>query len=330
MSANEFGLLGPVSIPDMPPPVEECEVTDFPSLATYRAKRTEWISWYSFQRDDPNNIQRQIVGMVFLDISYRMLARPRGDFGQGPDIAARNGILAHMLDQGYVASQVLAIRRLLDRRPDVFSIRRLLDDICRNQALITQENFVAHDGSPYDPESWRSLPQDVESQIWGIEAPGLRGYLRSSERHVVFDKLSGVDLPNRSRKDAIRPDVFRKLLSWLECPEAEKLVKLSHKFFAHASDVQSRESMEYSGVLLKDIQAVQRAIVRVERAITDDILFMGVMRDVVAMQPLGFLTGLDKVYLPAELLAGMDAHWDELKEDRNNWARGYESELFAK
>jgi hypothetical protein len=35
-------------------------------------------------------------------------------------------------------------------------------------------------------------------------------------------------------------------------------VKLSHKFLAHASDIQSRKGMEYTGVLLKDIEVVQK------------------------------------------------------------------------
>jgi hypothetical protein len=130
----------------------------------------------------------------FLDLSYRTLVSGRGDFSKGPDIAARNGVLAHMLDQGYVAVQVLAIRRLLDKRKDVFSLRRLFDDIHANSGLITRENFVAHDGVPYDPNGWLPMAApDPMIRIWRSDALNLIPFVRSSERHKVFDNLSGVE-----------------------------------------------------------------------------------------------------------------------------------------
>ena len=56
---------------------------------------------------------------------------------------------------------------------------------------------------------------------------------------------------------------------------------------------------------------------------------MGVARDVVAMPPLGFLKSLDTPYVATEMLAKMDAHWDELKVERNNWGKDYEGDLLA-
>lgn len=327
-ATDQFGLQGAVAQSGTVPPVAECDVTDFSLLEKFREQRSKWISWYSFRKDDPNNIEGQIISMIFLDLSYRTLASGRGDFSKGPDIAARSGVLAHILDQGYVAIQVLAIRRLLDKRKDVLSLRRLFDDIRANSGLITRENFVAYDGSPYDPNDWQLLPKDPMIQIWGIDAPGLHRFVRSSERNKVFDKLSGTDQANRNRKDTITTAVFDKLLSWLDCQEAKNLVTLSHKFFAHASDLPSREGATYTGVLLKDIEAIQRAIVSVERAITDDILFMGIARDVVAMEPLGFLKGLDRVYVPTETISEMDAHWERLRKDRDSWRNAYEAELY--
>jgi hypothetical protein len=325
---DQFGLQGAVAQSGTLPPVEHCGVSDFALLEKFRERRAKWISWYSFRKDDPNNIEGQIISMIFLDLSYRTLASGRGDFSKGPDIAARSGILAHMLDQGYVAIQVLAIRRLLDKRKDVFSLRRLFDDIRAKSEVITRENFVAYDGSPYDPNDWQQLPEDPMIQIWGIDAPGLQRFVRSSERNKIFDNLSGTDQANRNRKDTIKPDVFDKLLTWLDCQEARDLVKLSHKFFAHASDLDSREGVRYTGVLLKDIEAIQRAIISVERAITDDILCMGIARDVVAMEPLGFLKGLDQVYVPTETISEMDAHWEQLRKDRDSWRNAYEAELY--
>jgi hypothetical protein len=48
-----------------------------------------------------------------------------------------------------------------------------------------------------------------------------------------------------------------------------------------------------------DLAEVHRAIIRVERAIADQLLFTGVARDVVPMPPLGLLQVLDSLYVSA-------------------------------
>jgi hypothetical protein len=328
MPTNEFGLSETYSLNQPDPPVEQCEVSNLKHLTKYRKKRAEWLGWYQFRKDDPNSIEGQIIGMVFLDMSYRILAKPRQGGGE-TDIAARNGLLGHMLDQGYAATQVLAIRRLLDKGSDVFSLQRLLNDIQKQRGVITRENFVAYDGKPYDPDGWAAQPASVEAQIFGVEAPGFYPWLMSGVRHDVFDKLSGVSKPNRSRSDLIQTSVFEKLQARLRSVEAQRIITLSHKFFAHAADITTCGSLTYSGVLLSDIEAAQKAIVQVERAITDDILMMGVAREVVAMQPLGFLKSLDAPYVDSGTLSKMDAHWDTLKNERNGWSKGYESDLYT-
>jgi hypothetical protein len=195
--------------------------------------------------------------MVFLDLSYRILTKPRGDMSKGPDIAARSGVLAHMIDLGYVATQVLAIRRLLDKGSNVFSLRRLLNDIQANRKLITREIFVGHDGMPYDPDGWKS-PPSIQAQVYAIH--GFPRSLLSSERHEMFDRLSGVSADRRGREDTIRPEVFERLQSWLASAELNKLVTLSNKFLAHSADVASRHALMPTDVSLRDVEAAHKAI----------------------------------------------------------------------
>jgi hypothetical protein len=183
--------------------------------------------------------------MMFWDSAYRILASARQSTDDATGLSAQSGLLAHFLDQGYVATQVLAIRKLLDKSNDVFSLRRLLNDIADHRPLITRENYVCHDGLPYDSDAWQSQPQGVEVQIWGIEAPGLRRFLGSRVRHEMFDRLSGVSPTARQRMDVIKQEVFRKLKNLLANSAAQKIVRLSNKFFAHAATVDSRGSSRY-------------------------------------------------------------------------------------
>lgn len=308
--------------------IEECDVEDQEALALYRDKRYEWLSWYEIRQGEPNTVQAQIFNMIYLDLVYRVLVVPRFKADEHLEIAAKSNVLAHFLDQAYVASQILAFRRLLDTRNDVFSLRRLLDDIRKHRLLITREIYVCNDGLPYDSEGWSSLPdQGIEAGIFGVNAPQFAKYTRSRARHETFDRLSAVSPTARKRCDRIDVSVFQKLKNWLTDSTADKLILLSHKFFAHASSADSRGALQYSGITLADVDKVQRALVRVERAITDLVLFIGISRDVVPMPPLGLLKGLDAPYTTGELIQAMDEQWDQLVAERNQWSKGIVEDL---
>jgi hypothetical protein len=308
--------------------IEDCDVIARAALTKYRAKRDEWLQWYELNKDEPNSIQQQLFAMHFIDMTYRIISEAH-QINNIPNSVSQSALLFHLLDQGYVATQVLAIRKLLDKGDNVISVRRLLNDISKHEHLITREVYVCHDGLPYDAESWKSLPETTEIKIWGIEAPGLGNYLGSNERHKTFDRLSEVSPTARQRNDRIQKRVFDKLEQWLDSDEAKKLIKLSHKFFAHAADMSSRGSLAYSGILLADISAIQRAVIRVERAITDKLLFIAEARDVVPMPPLGLFKGLDYPVIQKDAIDSMYERWKQISGERNEWSKCIDDDLYS-
>jgi hypothetical protein len=308
-------------------PIDQCDVVDRKRLEEYRKKRYKWLSWYELRKGEPNTIQQQVFSMMFLDMAYRILASARQSTEQGAASSAQSGLLAHFLDQGYVATQVFAIRKLLDKSKDVFSLRRLLDDMTDHRDLITRENYVCHDGLPFNSEAWQSQAQGVDVQMWGIQALVLGRFLGSRVRHEMFDKLSGVVPTERQRGDLIKEEVFEKLKNLLVNSTAQKIVLLSNKFFAHAATEDSRGTLAFSGIKLSDVDEVQRAFVRVERAITDLLLFIAIGRQVVPMRPLGMFKGLEHPYASVESIKNMDKIWDQLEEERNQWAEGIAKEI---
>src|ERR1017187_1372010 len=81
-SAENHSSSPTVELAPVPPPnyacePHECDVQDRPRLIEYRAKRQEWLRWYSLHGDVPNNIQQQIFSMLFMDLAYRSITRPR-------------------------------------------------------------------------------------------------------------------------------------------------------------------------------------------------------------------------------------------------------------
>lgn len=307
----------------------DCDVVNKEKLARYREHWRKWMSWYEHTPEEPHSIESQIHRMLFNDLTYRASASVRESVAGDIPISARNPTLAYLIDQGYVLSQILAIQRLLDDRPDVISVRRLLKDVRKNRAVITREAYVSGDGLPYDYNSWTgAVPQtDPEVQMWGLNAPGLAQYAISKQLHERFDALSGKQEDQRSRDDMILESIFETLMGWISVPSANEIGRIRHKFVAHSADALSRGLLQFAGVKFSQIDELQRAIVRVERALSDFVLSIRVSRDVVPIKPLGIFSGFDLPYAPPEAQNSMHKRWDELEGERNSWKHGVWEEL---
>jgi hypothetical protein len=309
--------------------VGSCDVNDKQRLVRYRQKWTQWMTWYEHSESEPNSIESQIQRMLFNDFTYRAIVSVRGS--ENPDLAisARSATLAYLLDHGYVVSQVLAIQKLLDPSKDVISVRRLLKDVEKHRELITREVYVAGDGLPYDYTSWTQTADksNPELQIWGIDAPGLAQFAVSKNLHETFDLLSRKQAHERSRDDVIPKAVFKTLDSWISCRSAAEITRLRNTFIAHSADAIHRGLAQFTGVKFSQIDEIQRAIVRVERALTDYVLSIRVARDVVPLPPLGLFHGLDSPYSSPKSEDSMHRRWDELTKERNAWRQGVLQDL---
>jgi hypothetical protein len=117
---------------------------------------------------------------------------------------------------GYVATQILAIRRLVDdRNADVIPIRGLVKDIRRNFALFTRENFVCFDGLPYDYDAVqrREMVQRIGTGPFWAQTPGPSAYGTPRMAHKQFDRLVGVRPEDRQRGEVPMPRVCAILKS---------------------------------------------------------------------------------------------------------------------
>jgi len=312
-------------------PVEDCDVPDQdkPKLNQYRTKWKQWMSWYGYGSSEPHSIQQQIHQMLFSDITYRAAISVRESVSAGVSIAARSPTLAYLLDLGYVLSQVLALQKLLDERKDVISVKRLLKDVRKYRGLITRENYVAGTGLPYDYSSWSTEIDQANPMVrmWGIDAPGLVRFATSKYLHETFDTLSGKREGERQRKDTIPRSIFDKLEGWISGPNAREIEEIRNNFIAHAPDSIRLGSFQFKGVSFAQIDDLQRAIVRVERALTDHILAIRIGRGVVPSPPLGIFRGLDLPYSNPESERGMHRRWNELSKERERWKDGVLQEL---
>jgi hypothetical protein len=287
------------------------------------------MSWYDHSPQEPHSIEQQIQTMLFNDLVYRSVTSARSTISPKTAVAARTNTLTFLLDTGYVATQVLAILRLLDDRRDVISVTRLLKDVQKNRSVITRENYVSSFGLPYDPLGWQNEDRGLSAAVgvFGLEAPELTNWLQSEHLHQTFDRLSGKSPGSRSRNDVIPNSVFQRLHAWISTDSILKLEKLRNNFLAHAADAASRDETKYAGVRFVEIDEAHRAIIRVERVITDLVLARRIARDVVPMPPLGLFADLDLAYATKDAEDQMYSRWDDLTAERNQWKRGLLDEL---
>jgi len=110
----------------------ECDVEDKESLALFRLKRDEWKRCFI---DDHYSVVKQIEHLLWNDTVFRTFneARKLSLEEKNDDIGLNNPVI-NLLDEGFVASQVMAIRRLsdpnfYDPKKAVISLRRVIDDI---------------------------------------------------------------------------------------------------------------------------------------------------------------------------------------------------------
>jgi hypothetical protein len=310
-------------------PINTCQVDEKNKLNTYRQLWVKWMSWYEHTPGEPHSIESQIHQMIFNDLTYRAILSVRKASAAETMISASHPTLAYLTDRGYFLSQVLAIQKLLDKGSDVISVRRLLKDVEAHSDVITREIYVSGDGHPYNYNSWaEALPNgDPGFQIFGFGDPRLVAYAVSKALHETFDALSGKEANQRSRQDTIRPSVFKTLNNWIDVPSADEIEHVRNNFIAHSADAFKRGAYQFAGLKFSEIDELQRAIIRLDRALTDCILSIRIGRNVVPLKPLGIFSGLDLPYAPPGAQDLMHKRWDELEEERNQWKDGILEEL---
>jgi hypothetical protein len=299
---------------------ENNHVADEANLTAYLGKRTEWFSWYEGV-DEPNSIWRQLNLMIFSEMSYRVVRQER-DRGFESDASAP--IVSYLADTAYFGSQMLAIRKLLEPKDNVISLKRVLKDLKQNKSLITREVFVCYDGTRYDP----GTPTITVPGLQPEDSP-FSEWSRSTRRHELFDRLSNATSSGRSRTDVIRDEVFWRLDHWIKNSGASELILVCNKYLAHAATSRSIAGVQSSGITFDQVESVQKILVRVAKAIYDLILTSGVFSPVVGMPQLGYF---GKVWNNADLVPRvkrMNDDWDQLETIRNSWPDNLEDDLLA-
>ena len=311
--------------------VDQCSVNDKALLTDYREKRSEWIGW--LERDVYHSIWDQIHSIMWNDAVYRTFNEARRFASEENPTASLNGMFGEFIDRGYVSTQVLDLCKITDRSNDdpkkgVVSLRRLFDDIRNHRHLLTRENFVSHDGLPYDHAAVQqayvdSLTAEELGEARWIATKGPDAWGMSGIMHSAFDELSGVAADGRTRTDLIHEEVFGTIETWFNTPILRKLRTHRNKFIGHAADELSRriEPLDRLGLSLDEIAEAQRIVVRIATAIGSHVLYDTALGGVVPTPQFNIFENLEMPVIPADDVEEIGEWWHSHQRERENWLR---------
>lgn len=314
-------------------------------LEDYRAAHTRWLDW--LDGDPVHSINGQLSQLFWQDAAFRTFNEARKATATAGPSAAVAPILAQFLDQGYVASQVLGISKLVEysdpRQPKkgVISLSRLLDDIIVNHGLLTRTNFLGLEGVPYDyaPVRDREIQAQLakspegEAVFWhgGGDREGDWGL--AERMHEQFDRLAGVRADARAPGDLVSRDLLSRLDTALKDPVFGTIRTLRHKTIAHAADAFSREQVDKatSGLTFNEVDRATQILLSVRQVLQAGVLFDTWRGAAVPVPQHDHFEFLDLPFAAAESIGGLRGFWEAHCAARDEWlGTGYEALLNGK
>ena len=188
--------------------------------------------------------------MLFETLIYKCILKARSIARRdNKDRIKLNGSVHYLIDKCFFNSQLMTIRRLTDKGPDVVSLRKLLNRMKQKCEYFTRQNYFSIClGSlyTYDYSNIKKRHDEYvdENLRMGevIVIPEELDWERSASAHYDFDKLSKSNAENRRPEDMIDNAIFDRLLEELGC--CAGLRKHVDHFLAHCLNERKVEALD--------------------------------------------------------------------------------------
>tara|TARA_R110002124_G_scaffold115326_2_gene271120 strand:- start:3474 stop:4448 length:975 start_codon:yes stop_codon:yes gene_type:complete len=306
--------------------VDECDVHDKDALQAFRAKRDEWMHW--LHHDEHHAISGQIAGMLWSDAVFRLINESRKFAHEaGGSYSTQSGIIARSLDRGYVAEQVIAFRKVMEKaardpKKQVISLRRLIDDVRENRHLLTREMFVCHDGLSFDDSAGMDdLPPPDEHGVamaW-VDTTGPRAFGMSRHMHEAFDRMMDDAPRQRDRGDLIGESFFAEIETILGEAPFDDLRRHANKMLLHAADGFSRGKNPAEGITLDKVWTCHKAILMVANRVS--VAIGGSNIGAVPTPQYDVLEHWEAPFAPEGNFEELLAQWSEENNRREDWCQ---------
>ena len=315
--------------------IDECDVQDKESLSQFREKLGEWLL---LMNDDEHAVVKQIHELLWIFNVFSTIEETRRlEHKAGGNSAALNPVIAEFINDGFVVCVANGIRKLWEKSKDdpnkqIVSLHRVIDDVAKNAHLFTRENYVCHNGLPFDYEAVESTRMRIilnetktparTPRVSRTEKQGPLASGMSRLFHKSFDRISIAQQSSegRSRSEGIDPAVFERLKSHVNMSGIENINLVANKLLFHAGDRRSREAVRsrIDRVDVDEFKQVVKALYEASAFLGSDILMDG--------HPGGFPTAqydvfekLEHLWCTQTNLGSVGAVWQSFASEVSNW-----------
>ncbi len=306
-----------------------------PKNPEFERKVAEWLRRLECKAPsgglDPHSILSQLYALARRTGAYRVVNEARRlapTDARGKPMGC--DLIHDLMNHGYYASQLLGIRRLLDKqgvtgKRGVFSLRNLVDDMKEHRHLFTRRNVFAQQEQSMDVEALRT--QEREMCWQSATAPGQQGEAiygpsldRAEALHRDFDRLSGVSPDQRKEDDVISEGVFDRLSRMLD--GLDHFRRHADQYLAHASTPESREaaSTETGPFTYREAWEANRTLARV-CVFIDLYLLRGREHSFLPIDWPDPTKHADQPLVPSERMDELRAQWSRYAEEVDEWRR---------
>lgn len=284
------------------------------------SKFVQWREWLF--GDDTHSIQRQIINMIWDTAVFQSVNEARKyvqtDNEGNPKL---NDMVHGFIDHCFFQTQVMAIRRLLDKetregKHSVFSLYRLVYDMKQNSPLLTRQNILAALDYPYEYE--KGLEDYYRALMERRTQSSPSEYFNSKSVHKNIDFLAGVESDKRSTDDTVKRQVFEWLEQRLE--QCQEIYDYVNKFIAHAATPESRVAISAN-----EIKITLGKLFETHKIICETAQFLGLN---LFYHSLGnFLVSccfdqfehFEKPWANEETVKKLYVFWDEYDRETRKW-----------
>jgi hypothetical protein len=288
-------------------------------MSDLRDKLEKWEEW--FFGEDVHSISKQIYSMiwdaaVFLSINEARKYAQKDDNGK----LQLNGAVHEFINICFFKTQALSIRRLLDKRKDVISLYRLLDDVQANVDLLTRQSILAAHSYPYDfkandSESVEPI-QKTESKAQEIQR--FIDCAHSEGMHKDIDHLAAV-APSQRKPDDYIPEQF---FVWLKerLNKCEEIRMYVNKFIAHSATPESRATVgaDETKITLGKLLEAHRIICEIAEFLGMKLLNHS-LGSVLATPQFDQFEHFEKPWCKEETIRELHKFWYDYDRDTRHW-----------
>lgn len=301
-------------------PIKQCDISpeDHKSLESFKSLLSKWHNWMA---EDECSISSEIIGMVTQDVTFRIINHSRKICEDSPrEGIGHNGLVANLIDVGYVTYMTATIRRLLDDTSSTRSLRKLVQDLEKNQSVLTRENYVCYDGLPYET---KILHQQLREYRHDPSAPepefGENAVYRADRRHEHFDRLCGKSYGNRNRKDKVLKRYISKLLEELD--KCKDIKDYADHFVAHISNPERKKKLteKQRSLTLKSIEEHLIILTKVASAVHGPILNIRTMGRPLPTPNYDVFNKFEYPWIHLDDMEQLRNYWLELEKEREDW-----------